>query len=51
LFQKVTQGHIDDVKPEMVAPVDERSSALEFLDEESEEMRLIRVVETLNTSF
>jgi len=35
----------------MVAPVDKRSPALELLDEEPEKVRLIRVVEALNTSF
>lgn len=39
------------MKPEMVAPIDKRSSALELLDEEAEEMGLIWVVETLYTSF
>lgn len=37
--------------PQMVASVDERGSTLELLDEEAEKVRLVRVVETLNTSF
>lgn len=39
------------MKPEMVAPVDKRSSALELVDEEAEEVGFVRVVETLDTSF
>ena len=38
------------MKPQMVASVDQGSSPLELVDEETEEMRLIGIVETLDTS-
>lgn len=50
LFEKVTKSDIDDMEAEVVAPVDQRGSALGLVDEEAEEMRLIWVVQTLNAS-
>lgn len=49
-FNTILQRCCSDA-PQMVASVDERGSTLEFLHEESEKMRFIWVVETLNTSF
>lgn len=46
---EITHGNVDNVHPEVIAPVDERSSPLELLDEVAEEMRLVRVVQLLDT--
>lgn len=42
--EKVAEGNIDNVEAEVIAPVDQRRPSLELIDEESEEMRLVRVV-------
>jgi hypothetical protein len=39
------------MQPEVVAPVDEGGSALELLDKEAEEMRLVGIVQTLDATF
>lgn len=39
------------MKPEVVTPVDERRAALELVDEEAEEVRLMRVVYAFYASF
>lgn len=43
-LEESTDSHIDDVHPEVIAPIYERSPALKLLHEEAEEMRLIRIV-------
>lgn len=48
---EVTHSNIYHMHPEIIAPVDERSSPLEFLHKVAEEMRLVRIVQLLNTSF
>jgi len=39
------------MQPEVIAPIDEGCAALELLDEEPEEMRLVRVVQLLDAAF
>jgi hypothetical protein len=48
---EVTHSDIDNVHSEVIAPVDERGSPLEFLDKVAEEMRLVRIVQLLDTPF
>jgi len=48
VLHKVTHSNVDNVHPEVVAPVDERSSPLELLDEVAEEMGLVGVVQLLD---
>jgi hypothetical protein len=46
---EVPYGNIDDVHSEVIAPIDEGSSPLEFLHKVAEEMRLVRIVQLLDT--
>lgn len=44
LSEKITKSDIDNMKAEVVAPIDQRCSPLELFDEEAEELRLSWVV-------
>jgi len=48
--QEIPDQHINHVQPKMIASVDERRATLELVDEEAEEVRLVRVVELLHAA-
>lgn len=48
--EKVAYDNIDNMESEKVAPVDQRRSPLEFLDEEPKEVSIVGIVQPLDTT-